>query len=389
MWIAAVMLLLMGAPALPAQSSPNSDFQQGQQLFTANKFPEALAAFDRAAAAEPKRAEIHLARCRTLAALRKFDDAFAACDRSLMLEPNNAEALRDLGHYKLNMGRVDDAQRNLEKAESLNKSDRNIYYHLGLTHYFKGEFRQSAEQFQGCLNNSKEKTDQIECDAWLYPSLVRAGQNEEASKLLAGVAPDPSITGHPGWYFDRLLLFKGLKTEDQVAANLNAEGALSMESIGYSIGVWHLLNGREAKAREYFQKILTGDVPYAWGYRAAQAELKRMGLPSIIAVPGSGSQTAARTYQVGAGVTAPIAISHTEPKYTDEARKAKLEGIVVLRCVVTEEGEVKDIRVSRSLGKGLDAKAIEAVQQWKFQPATKDGVPVPVQIAVQVNFRLY
>ncbi|HZU21302.1 MAG TPA: tetratricopeptide repeat protein [Terriglobales bacterium] len=269
-----VVLFLALLQAAPRNSS--AGLQQAQQLLAAGKAEAALAAFDEAARTEPDRADIQLGRCRALAALRKFDEALQACDRSLQAQPNNPEALRDRGHYKLNMGRTDDAESDLQKAEALNSADRNIYYHLGLAHYFKGEFGEAARQFQGCLKNSKEKADQIECDAWLYPSLVRAGQKRDAQALLDGITPDPSITGHPAWYFDRLLLFKGAKTEDQVSANLNAEGALSLESIGYSLALWHLLNGRNDKAREYYARVLHEDLPFAWGYRAAQADVQRL-----------------------------------------------------------------------------------------------------------------
>jgi tetratricopeptide (TPR) repeat protein len=271
-------MLLIAFLFLAMQTGPqaNTAFEQGNQLFTAGKLQEALAAYDQAAGAEPKRAEIQLARCRTLAGLRRFDEGIAACDRAIQLKPISAEAFRDRGHYKLNLGHMDDAQRDLEHSERLNSNDRGTYYHLGLAHYFKAEFRESAEQFEGCARNSKEKVDVMECDAWLYPALFRAGQKAEAQKLLDGIASDPNITGHPAWYLDRLLLFKGAKTEDQVGANLNAEGALSLESVGYSIGLWHLLNGREAKAREYYQKVLSGDMPFAWGYRATEADMKRL-----------------------------------------------------------------------------------------------------------------
>lgn len=271
-------MLLIAFLLLAWQTGPqtNAAFEQGNQLFAAGKLQEALAAYDQAVAAEPKVAQIQLARCRTLAGLRRFDEGIAACDRAIQFKPVSAEAFRDRGHYKLNLGRTDDAERDLERSEQLNPNDRGAYYHLGLAHYFKGEFRQSAEQFRGCARNSKEKVDVMECDAWLYPALFRAGQKSEAQNLLDGIASDPNLTGHPAWYLDRLLLFKGAKTEDQVGANLNAEGALSLESVGYSIGLWHLLNGREAKAREYYQKVLSGDMPFAWGYRATEADMKRL-----------------------------------------------------------------------------------------------------------------
>jgi TonB family protein len=90
-----------------------------------------------------------------------------------------------------------------------------------------------------------------------------------------------------------------------------------------------------------------------------------------------------------AGVIAPRAIYDPEPEYSDEARRVKHQGVVVLALVVDPQGHARDIRVARSLGMGLDEKAIEAVRKWRFNPGTKDGVPVAVQVNVEVNFRLY
>ena len=76
------------------------------------------------------------------------------------------------------------------------------------------------------------------------------------------------------------------------------------------------------------------------------------------------------------------------PDYTDQARRAGLEGEVLLEMVVTAEGLVTDVRVLRRLGSGLDERAIAAVQQWKFSPALRHGVPVAVLVEVAVEFRL-
>lgn len=105
--------------------------------------------------------------------------------------------------------------------------------------------------------------------------------------------------------------------------------------------------------------------------------------------PGWGGGIGGGAYRVGGGVSAPRALYSPEPEYSEEARKAKYQGVVVLWLVVGPDGRPRDIRVSRSLGLGLDEKAIEAVRQWKFEPARKDGKPVPVQINVEVSFRLY
>jgi TonB family protein len=77
-----------------------------------------------------------------------------------------------------------------------------------------------------------------------------------------------------------------------------------------------------------------------------------------------------------------------EPEYSEEARKAKWSGAVTISLVVDVNGMPKDIQVIKALGMGLDQKAIEAVQKWRFRPGTKDGKPVPVQAVIEVNFRL-
>jgi TonB family protein len=89
------------------------------------------------------------------------------------------------------------------------------------------------------------------------------------------------------------------------------------------------------------------------------------------------------------GISAPQAVSTPDPEYTEEARRAKTQGTCILWLIVDAEGHPRDIRVVRGLGFGLDAKAIEAVKQWRFEPAKKDGKPVNVQISVEVGFRLF
>jgi TonB family protein len=84
----------------------------------------------------------------------------------------------------------------------------------------------------------------------------------------------------------------------------------------------------------------------------------------------------------------PVVLLKVEPQYTEEARKAKLKGVVVLYVEIGPDGRATDIRVNRSLGMGLDEKAIEAVRQWRFRPAMKDGKPVTQATTIEVNFRL-
>jgi periplasmic protein TonB len=104
---------------------------------------------------------------------------------------------------------------------------------------------------------------------------------------------------------------------------------------------------------------------------------------------GSGGGVGGGVFKVGGGISAPQAISTPDPEYTEQARNAKTQGTCILWLIVDDQGHPRDIRVVRGLGFGLDAKAVEAVKQWRFEPALKDGHPVNVQISVEVGFRLY
>jgi len=90
---------------------------------------------------------------------------------------------------------------------------------------------------------------------------------------------------------------------------------------------------------------------------------------------------------VGKDVTAPQLISKVEPEYTEEARAAKYQGTVLLSTVIGADGRATNFKVIRSLGMGLDEKAIEAVEKWQFRPGMKAGAPVKVQAQIEVNFR--
>ncbi len=104
---------------------------------------------------------------------------------------------------------------------------------------------------------------------------------------------------------------------------------------------------------------------------------------------GRGGGTGGGVFRVGGGVLAPKLVYDPEPEYSEEARKAKYQGTCVLSVVVGPDGLAHEIKVTNTLGLGLDEKAIEAVRKWRFEPAMKDGKPVNVLISVQVNFRLY
>jgi TonB family protein len=95
-------------------------------------------------------------------------------------------------------------------------------------------------------------------------------------------------------------------------------------------------------------------------------------------------------YRVGAGVSAPVPLNSVEAEFTDEARRAKYQGVCIVSMIVDAQGNPQNPRVVRGLGMGLNERALEAVRRYRFKPAMLNGrTPVPVMISVEVNFRLY
>jgi TonB family protein len=96
----------------------------------------------------------------------------------------------------------------------------------------------------------------------------------------------------------------------------------------------------------------------------------------------------ASAVRMGPGMKPPTLLYKLEPEYSEEARAAKLAGTVLLKIVVDIDGKAKDIEVVNGIGLGLDEQAVLAIQQWKFKPAEKDGLPLPVMAQIEVNFKL-
>lgn len=104
--------------------------------------------------------------------------------------------------------------------------------------------------------------------------------------------------------------------------------------------------------------------------------------------PGEGGGAGGGVYRVGGGITPPSVVHKVDPQYSEEARKAKYQGTVILEAIIRRDGTIQILRVIRSLGFGLDENAIAALQQWKFRPGTKNGEPVDVALNIEVNFNL-
>jgi TonB family protein len=103
---------------------------------------------------------------------------------------------------------------------------------------------------------------------------------------------------------------------------------------------------------------------------------------------GEGGGCCDGVFQVGGGVTSPTVLSRVEPEYSEDARKARFEGTVLLEAIIRKDGSIDTIRLLRKLGFGLDQSAIDALKQWRFHPGLKNGKPVDVTINIAVSFNL-
>ena len=295
--------LVLQAPAPQAAADAKQAYEKATAHFDKNENDQALAAYDLAITLDPSKPDAFVGKGRTLARLRRYDEAFAAYGEALKLAPDDAMILRYRGHNYINVRKLDLALADLTKAEALiearareaergkgvpaserarrgaggpadNQDDFGIYYHLALAYYLTGDYAKAAQAYDGCVRTSKTDGDRVSCWAWQYPSLVRAGRKADADVILAKLTPGMDV-GENAAYLDRLLLFKGVRTEDEVAATLTA-APLNQSTAGYGLGLWHLLNGRPAKAKEYFEKATKSDTWQAFGYIAAEIELKKI-----------------------------------------------------------------------------------------------------------------
>ena len=134
----------------------------------------------------------------------------------------------------------------------------------------------------------------------------------------------------------------------------------------------------------------THSLPLIWQSYLAELLRDSGGLAPAAAVANAASPSTLPNgvYRVGGGVTYPRKISGQQPPYTDYARVHRISGMVILAVVVGIDGQVKDVQVQHGVDPSLDQSAVDTIRTWRFEPGTKDGQPVAVQVNVEVGFNL-
>ena len=234
---------------------------------------------------------------RRTAYLGRFRDAIAIYSTAIEKHPGDARLYRHRGHRYITVREFDNAIADLSKAASLvrDKPDEvepdgqpnakniptgtlqtNIYYHLGLAHYLKGDFKAAANAYHRCMALSKNPDMQVATAHWQYMTLRRLGRDAEAAKVIDAITADMPIIENSS-YHKLLMMYKGLSDADALLAAAKPP-ALDAVTIGYGVANWHLYNARRAQARPILEAIVqqNGETQWAgFGYIASEADLVR------------------------------------------------------------------------------------------------------------------
>lgn len=298
-----VLTLAIALQIVPAAAqTPEATSLFGRPLVSATPTGEEKARLDanlaRAQAdydRDPASADAAIWLGRRLAYLGRFRDAIDAYTRGIARHPNEPRFYRHRGHRYITIRKFDLAITDLRRAAQLtsgkpdevepdgapNKAgiprstlQSNIWYHLGLAYYLANDFEQALAAYREGMKASRVNDDMMVATSdWLYMTLRRLKRDADARQVLEPIREQMDVLEN-GAYHARLLMYKGLRSPESVL-NLNTADDVQIATQGYGVGNWYLVNGDAKKAREVFERVLAGKAWPAFGFIAAEADLKR------------------------------------------------------------------------------------------------------------------
>lgn len=298
---AVVALVTAAGISATAEQKPEATSLSGKPLMRIDlgaqqKQLEAnLAKAEQDLAANPKSADAIIWVGRRLGYLWRYQDAIQMFSRGIAEHPDDPRMYRHRGHRYITVRRFDEAIADFEKAVTLikgkpdeiepdgqpNKLNKplstlhfNIWYHLALAHYLKGDFEEALSAYNECMKVSTNDDLVVATSDWLWMTLMRLGRKAEADKVLARITPTMNIIEN-GSYHRRLLMYKGLEKPEALMDPSNAD-ALTLATQGYGVGNFYLVTGNPQRARATFEQVVAGTNWSAFGYIAAEADLQRM-----------------------------------------------------------------------------------------------------------------
>jgi len=295
---ALVLAMVMGSSA-GAQEKPEATSLDGKSLYrdpllTAEQRPELEENLKKAEAdyaRDPKNAENIIWLGRRLGYVHRYHDAIDAFTKGVELYPEDARFYRFRGHRYISVRDFDKAVSDLAKGAELirGKADEeepsgvggrpstlhfNVWYHLGLAHYLKGEFGKAIDAYLECMKASADEESKVATSDWLYMAYRRNGDDAKAKEVLDPIREGMPIEENTA-YYQRLLMYKGLVKPETVLNPENAE-SLQVATQGYGVANWYLYNGDLDQARGVLEKIVAVGYWPAFGHIAAEVELQRL-----------------------------------------------------------------------------------------------------------------
>ena len=298
LWIA--LASLVASSSGWAQSKPEATSLSWKPLFRIalpdqQTLEANLAQAEKELAAKPNDPDAIIWVGRRLGYLWRYQDAIAMFSKGAALHPNNPKMYRHRGHRYITVRDFDRAVADFDKAAALIKGSPdeiepdgapnptgkprstlhfNIWYHLGLAHYLKGDYDKALAAYVECMKVSNNDDALTATSDWMWMTLMRLGRKAEAAKLLERITPKMEILEN-GSYHRRLLMYKGLEKPETLLDPAKADG-LTIATQGYGVGNWYFVTGNRARAREIFEQVVMGPNWSAFGYIAAEADLRRM-----------------------------------------------------------------------------------------------------------------
>jgi tetratricopeptide (TPR) repeat protein len=203
---------------------------------------------------------------------RQFREAIATFTRGLAIEPNNALLLRWRGHRYLSVREFDSAFADLTRGGAIDSGIYGIWYHLGVVQYLRGDFAGAAGSFARAQPIAPDAGELAGSTDWLWMSLSRAGRGAEAKAMLDRRPDSKPVTNA---YTRRLQLYRGEIGPDAVLTPADTDD-VQAATLAYGLGNWYLVQGDTAQARRWFERsIQSGGWP-AFGFIAAEVELRRL-----------------------------------------------------------------------------------------------------------------
>ncbi len=268
----ALGLLLGGAPRAHAQR-PEYVSPAGVSYY-AQPDTGGIARAESALAAEPRSVDRIIRLGLAQAAVRQYREAIETFTRGLALAPDNALLYRHRGHRYISVRDFDRARADLERGNRLDTTNYDIWYHLGIVRFVRGEFDAAAAAFARARPLAPNDNELAGSTDWLWMSLARAGRKGEAAAALAAVRDSMQVPAdYP--YLQRLRLYQGRREPGDLIGPADTAD-IQVATLAYGIGNWYLVAGDTAQARSYFRRAIASGGWPAFGFIVAEVDLARL-----------------------------------------------------------------------------------------------------------------